>query len=75
MHPHLTTHSMRFPLYHRPNALIFLDDDASYLEMLAMVMPKNWYVRLYTHADECKKSHNFKTQWRGMKYRLHVRID
>jgi CheY-like chemotaxis protein len=44
---------MRFPLYHRPNALIFLDDDASYLEMLAMVMPKNWYVRLYTHADDC----------------------
>lgn len=44
---------MRFPLYHRPNALVFLDDDASYLEMLALVMPKDWSVRLFTHADDC----------------------
>jgi CheY-like chemotaxis protein len=44
---------MRFPLYQRPNALVFLDDDASYLEMLALVMPRNWCVRLYTHVDDC----------------------
>jgi CheY-like chemotaxis protein len=44
---------MLFPLYHRPNALVFLDDDASYLEMLALVMPNNWSVRLYTRVDDC----------------------
>ncbi len=41
------------PLYHRPSALIFLDDDPSYLEMLALVMPRNWSVRLFTHIDDC----------------------
>jgi CheY-like chemotaxis protein len=44
---------MRFPLYHRPNALTFLDDDASYLETLALVIPQHWSVRLFTHADDC----------------------
>jgi CheY-like chemotaxis protein len=44
---------MHLPLYHRPNAIVFLDDDASYLEMLAIVMPRNWCVRLYTHIDGC----------------------
>jgi CheY-like chemotaxis protein len=46
-------HTMRFPLYHRPNALTFLDDDASYLETLALVIPHDWSVRLFTHADDC----------------------
>jgi CheY-like chemotaxis protein len=44
---------MRFPLYHRPNALVFLDDDSSYLDMLAIVMPRDWSVRLFTHIDDC----------------------
>ena len=44
---------MNLPLYHRPSALIFLDDDPSYLEMLAVVMPRSWCVRLFTHADDC----------------------
>ncbi len=44
---------MRFPLYHRPNVLTFLDDDASYLETLALVIPAHWSVRLFTHADDC----------------------
>lgn len=44
---------MRFPLYHRPDTLVFLDDDAGYLETLALVMPRDWGVRLFTHADDC----------------------
>lgn len=44
---------LTLPLYYRPNALIFLDDDPSYLEMLALVMPRNWSVRLFTHVDDC----------------------
>jgi CheY-like chemotaxis protein len=55
---------MQFPLYHRPNAIVFLDDDAGYLDMLADVMPQDWCVQLYTHAGDCidhmKRQHG---QW------------
>ncbi len=44
---------MAFPLYHRPNSLVFLDDDANYLETLALVLPGHWNVSLFTHADDC----------------------
>ena len=44
---------MPFPLYHRPNAVVFLDDDAGYLDMLADVMPHDWCVRLYTRTGDC----------------------
>ncbi len=44
---------MTFPLYRRPGAVVFLDDDLDYLEMLADVMPKNWYVRLMIRPIAC----------------------
>lgn len=44
---------MTFPLYRRPGCVIFLDDDPDYLEMLAEVMPPNWYVRLFLRPVEC----------------------
>jgi CheY-like chemotaxis protein len=44
---------MSFPLYHRTNAVVFLDDDASYLDMLSDVMPHEWCVQLYRHAGDC----------------------
>lgn len=44
---------MQIPLYNRPNAMLFLDDDPAYLEMLAIVMPRSWCVRLFTHANDC----------------------
>lgn len=37
---------MPFPLYRRPGAVVFLDDDPDYLEMMAEVMPETWYVQL-----------------------------
>lgn len=43
---------MKFPLYHRPSAFVFLDDETPYLEMLAMVLPREWYIRLYTRAQD-----------------------
>jgi CheY-like chemotaxis protein len=51
---------MNFPLYQRPNSLVFLDDDTSYLETLALVMPTDWCIRLFTHADDCL--HHFQKQ-------------
>lgn len=44
---------MSFPLFHRPGSVVFLDDDADYLEMLALVMPPAWHVRLYLHPGAC----------------------
>ena len=44
---------MSFALYRRPAGVVFLDDDPDYLEMLADVMPADWYVRLFLRPVEC----------------------
>lgn len=44
---------MSFPLYRRPGAVVFLDDDHDYLEMLAEVMPDNWFVHLMLRPVAC----------------------
>jgi CheY-like chemotaxis protein len=43
---------MKFPLYHRPSALVFLDDETPYLEMLAMVLPREWCIRFHTRTRD-----------------------
>lgn len=44
---------MSFPLFNRPGTLVFLDDDADYLEMLALVLPRRWRTRLFMQPREC----------------------
>lgn len=44
---------MSFPLFHRPGAIVFLDDDPDYLEMLAMVLPRQWHIKLYLRPQAC----------------------
>ena len=44
---------LSFPLYRRPGGVVFLDDDRDYLEMLAEVMPPDWYVRLFLRPVAC----------------------
>jgi len=44
---------MLFPLYRRPGAVVFLDDDPDYLEMLAEVMPEDWFVHLMLRPVAC----------------------
>jgi len=44
---------MSLALYRRPGGVIFLDDDRDYLEMLAEVMPPDWYVRLFLRPVDC----------------------
>jgi CheY-like chemotaxis protein len=44
---------MLFPLYRRPGAVAFLDDDHDYLEMLAVVMPNDWFVHLMLRPVAC----------------------
>lgn len=44
---------MSFPLFHRPGTVAFLDDDPDYLEMLALVLPRRWHVKLFMRPAEC----------------------
>jgi CheY-like chemotaxis protein len=44
---------MSFSLYRRPGGVVFLDDDSDYLDMLAEVMPLDWYVRLFLRPVAC----------------------
>ncbi len=47
---------MSFALYRRPGGVVFLDDDPDYLEMLAEVMPLDWYARLFLRPVDCINS-------------------
>lgn len=44
---------MSFPLFHRPGGIVFLDDDPEYLEILAMVLPQHWHVRMFMRPARC----------------------
>ncbi len=44
---------MHFSMFHRPGTVVFLDDDADYLQMLALMLPRRWHVRLFTRPNEC----------------------
>lgn len=41
------------PLFWRPGSVALVDDDADYLEMLAMVLPRQWALRLYVRPTRC----------------------
>lgn len=44
---------MSLHLFRRPGSVVFLDDDPDYLEMLAMVMPRHWNIRLFVRPAQC----------------------
>jgi CheY-like chemotaxis protein len=44
---------MSFPLFHRPGSVVFLDDDSEYLEVLAMVLPQQWHIRMFQRPARC----------------------
>jgi CheY-like chemotaxis protein len=44
---------MSFSLFHRPGTVVFLDDDPDYLEMLALVLPRQWHIKLFLRPVEC----------------------
>lgn len=44
---------MSFPLFHRPGTIVFLDDDPDYLDMLALVLPRQWHVKLFLRPRDC----------------------
>ena len=44
---------MSFPLFRRPGTVVFLDDDPDYLDMLALVLPRNWRVLLFLRPQDC----------------------
>lgn len=44
---------MSFSLFQRPGTVVFLDDDPDYLEMLALVLPRHWHVKLFMRPQNC----------------------
>ena len=44
---------MTFPLFHRPGTVVFLDDDPDYLEMLGLVLPRQWHLKLFLRPTDC----------------------
>lgn len=44
---------MSFPLFRRPGAVVFLDDDPAYLDMLAVILPPRWPVSLFVRPQAC----------------------
>lgn len=44
---------MSLNLFHCPASIAFLDDDQDYLQMLGLMLPERWNVRLYTRVDDC----------------------
>ena len=40
--------ALTLSLFHRPGSVLFLDDDAEYLDMLGMVIAAHWQVELYS---------------------------
>lgn len=44
---------MRIPCYSRPGSVVFLDDEPTYLEMIAEVLPHAWDLRLFSHPGDC----------------------
>lgn len=44
---------MSLSLFHCPGSVAFLDDDPDYLQMLALMLPERWSVRLYARPSDC----------------------
>lgn len=44
---------MSFPLFNRPGTVVFVDDDPDYLEMLALVLPRQWHAKLFLRPQDC----------------------
>lgn len=44
---------MSFPLFNRPGSVVFVDDDPDYLEMLALVLPRQWHAKLFLRPQDC----------------------
>ena len=44
---------MNLSLFQAPGTIAFLDDDPSYLDMLAMVLPRHWHARFFLRPQSC----------------------
>ena len=47
------SHAMSLLLFHCPGSIAFLDDDVDYLQMLSLMLPDVWNVRLFSRAADC----------------------
>lgn len=67
---------MSFPLFHRPGSVVLLDDDPEYLEILAMVLPRHWHVRMFLRPTRCIHAlHREPRLWEQDRWRQQTMVD
>lgn len=42
---------MTFPLYRRPTSVVLLDDDVRFLDLVGVVLPPQWAIKLFSEPQ------------------------
>ncbi len=67
---------MSLPLFRRPGTVVVLDDDTDYLEMLAMVLPRHWPLRLFSRPTHCVQAiHRELRLWEADRWQVQYLVD
>ncbi len=67
---------MSFHLFRRPGSIFLLDDDRDYLEMLALLLPQQWHVRLFQKPHACLRHMREEQQaWAADCFRQETMVD
>lgn len=67
---------MSFHLFRRPGSVFLLDDDRDYLEMLALLLPPQWHVRLFHRPHACLRHMREEQQaWAADCFRQETLVD
>ncbi len=67
---------MSFHLFRRTGSVFLLDDDADYLELMAMLLPPDWHVRLFLRPQACLAYMRQEQQaWANDCYRQETLVD
>ena len=43
---------MTFPLYRRPTSVVLLDDDVRFLDLVGVVLPPHWAIKLFSEPQK-----------------------
>ncbi len=67
---------MSFHLFRRTGSVFLLDDDADYLELMALLLPPEWHVRLFLRPQACLAyMQQEQTAWAADCYRQETLVD
>ncbi len=67
---------MSFHLFRRPGSVFLLDDDPDYLDLVALLLPSEWHVRLFLRPHACVQHMRGEQQaWAADCYRQETMVD